>query len=190
MECIITGVGWFQYWLQSNVRRWDVLNLLLVGVNFKPVLWIFWSLNIIFSQNNGLTSEKSTFNIIEDRCAFSYSLEILVFYTKTSPIIILLLFKPKTKLLKFFYFLAEIMGLNPSRKNPLERRSVNSRDHGSKILGWQQRELKQRERQKGDRFRLAKQQLCRCIKLFCTFLSRCCTTATWNLLISRARFME
>ena len=37
-------------------------------------------------------------------------------------------------------------------------------------------------------FRLAKQQLCTCITLFCTFLCRCCTTTTWNRLVSR--FME
>ena len=36
------------------------------------------------------------------------------------------------------------------------------------------------------RFRLAKQQLCTCITLFCTFLSRrCTTTTTWKCLISR-----
>ena len=33
------------------------------------------------------------------------------------------------------------------------------------------------------RSRLAKQQLCTCITLFCTFLCRC-TTTTWNFLIS------
>ena len=37
---------------------------------------------------------------------------------------------------------------------------------------------------------LAKQQPCTCITLFCTFLSRRCTTATWNFQISRACFME
>ena len=41
------------------------------------------------------------------------------------------------------------------------------------------------ERQKSNRFRLAKQQLCTCITLFCTFLCRRCTTTTWNCLISR-----
>ena len=35
---------------------------------------------------------------------------------------------------------------------------------------------------------LAKQQLCTCITLFCTFLCRHCTTTAWNCLISR--FME
>ena len=43
---------------------------------------------------------------------------------------------------------------------------------------------------KNNRFKLAKQQLCTCITLFCTFLSRRCKSATWNFLISRARFME
>ena len=33
--------------------------------------------------------------------------------------------------------------------------------------------------------RLAKQQLCACITLFCTFRSRRCTTTTWKCLISR-----
>ena len=43
----------------------------------------------------------------------------------------------------------------------------------------------QRERQKSNRLRQAKQQLCTCITLFCTFLCRRCTTTTWNCLISR-----
>ena len=43
----------------------------------------------------------------------------------------------------------------------------------------------QQERQKSDRFRQAKQQLCTCITLFCTFLCHRCTTTTWNCLISR-----
>ena len=38
---------------------------------------------------------------------------------------------------------------------------------------------------KSKRFRLAKQQLCACITLFCTFLCRRCTTTTWKCLISR-----
>ena len=49
----------------------------------------------------------------------------------------------------------------------------------------QRRRRQQRERQKSNRFRLAKQQLCTCITLFCTFLSRRCTTTTWKCLISR-----
>ena len=53
------------------------------------------------------------------------------------------------------------------------------------------RELKQRrwrrqgERQKSNRFKLAKQQLCTWITLFCTFLFHHRTTATWKYLISR-----
>ena len=43
----------------------------------------------------------------------------------------------------------------------------------------------QREGEKSKRFRLAKQQLCACITLFCTFLCRRCTTKTWKCLISR-----
>ena len=53
---------------------------------------------------------------------------------------------------------------------------------GSTISGWlktQRRRWKQRERQKSNRFILPKQQLCTCITLFCIFLTRCCTTATW-----------
>ena len=49
----------------------------------------------------------------------------------------------------------------------------------------QRRRRRQRERQKGNWFRLAKQQLCTCIMLFCTFLCRQCKTTTWNCLISR-----
>ena len=39
------------------------------------------------------------------------------------------------------------------------------------------------KKKKIHRSRLAKQQLCTCITLFCTFLCRC-TTTTWNFLIS------
>ena len=49
----------------------------------------------------------------------------------------------------------------------------------------QRRRWRQRGGQKSKRFRLAKQQLCTCITLFCTFLSRRCTTTTWKCLISR-----
>ena len=47
---------------------------------------------------------------------------------------------------------------------------------------WRRR---QRERQKSNRFRQAKQQLCTCITLFCTFFFCRYTTTTWNCLISR-----
>ena len=47
----------------------------------------------------------------------------------------------------------------------------------------QQRRRRQRGRQKSGCFRLAKQQLCTRITLFCTFLCRICTTTTWNCLI-------
>ena len=46
-----------------------------------------------------------------------------------------------------------------------------------------QRRRRQRERNKSNR--LAKQQLCTCTTLFCTFLCRYCTTTTWKCLISR-----
>ena len=49
----------------------------------------------------------------------------------------------------------------------------------------QRRRPRQRERQQRNRFRLAKQQLCTCITLFCTFLCRRCTTRTWKCVISR-----
>ena len=38
---------------------------------------------------------------------------------------------------------------------------------------------------KNTTFRLAKQQLCKSITLFCTFVCRHCTTTTWKCLISR-----
>ena len=38
---------------------------------------------------------------------------------------------------------------------------------------------------KKNRLRLAKQQLCPCITLLCTFLCRCWTTTMWNCLTSR-----
>ena len=44
---------------------------------------------------------------------------------------------------------------------------------------------RQRERQKSNRFRLAKQQLRTWITPFCIFLCRGCTTTTWNFLFSR-----
>ena len=47
------------------------------------------------------------------------------------------------------------------------------------------RRQRQRELQKSNGVRLAKQQLCTCITLFCTFPSRRCTTTTWKCLISR-----
>ena len=47
------------------------------------------------------------------------------------------------------------------------------------------RELKQWGRQKSNLFRLAEQELCTCITLFCTFLCRRCKTTTWGCLISR-----
>ena len=43
----------------------------------------------------------------------------------------------------------------------------------------------QREPQKSNRLRLAKQHLCTGIAIFCRFLSRRCTTTTWKSLISR-----
>ena len=48
-----------------------------------------------------------------------------------------------------------------------------------------QRRGRQRERQKKQLVELAQQQLRTCITLFCTFLSRFCTTTTWKCLISR-----
>ena len=39
-------------------------------------------------------------------------------------------------------------------------------------------------KKENNRLRLAKQQLYPCITLFCTFLCRYCTTASWNSLIS------
>ena len=51
------------------------------------------------------------------------------------------------------------------------------------------RELKQRwrrrQRERKKRCRLAKQQLCTWITLFCKFHCRLCTTTTWKCLISR-----
>ena len=49
----------------------------------------------------------------------------------------------------------------------------------------QQRRRRQRERQKSNRFISAKQRLCTCMTLFCTFLNRSCKSASWNFLISR-----
>ena len=81
----------------------------------------------------------------------------------------------------------------------IERRSVTSHYHSSNISGSQQwgsslsnknDDPWQQERQKSNWFILAKQQLCRCIMHFCTFLSCCCKSATWNFLMSHTRFVE
>ena len=48
----------------------------------------------------------------------------------------------------------------------------------------QRRRRRQRQLKCSKRLILAK-QLCTCITLFCTFLSRHCTTTTWKCLISR-----
>ena len=63
------------------------------------------------------------------------------------------------------------------------------RDHNNRELK-QRIGRRQRERQKSKWFISAKQTLCTCITPFCTFLSRRCTTATWNFLISCARSVE
>ena len=50
------------------------------------------------------------------------------------------------------------------------------------------RELMQRRRGgQGERHKSTKQQLCTNITHFCSFLCRCCTTTTWNHLVSRFR---
>ena len=63
----------------------------------------------------------------------------------------------------------------------MERRSVTSRYHGSKHNDdgngndhWR----------KSNMFMQAKQQLCTCDALFCTFLGRRCTTTKWHFLTS------
>ena len=50
---------------------------------------------------------------------------------------------------------------------------------------WRRREWERPKRKAMDRLILAKTHLCTCITLFCTFLSRRCTTTTWKCLISR-----
>ena len=49
----------------------------------------------------------------------------------------------------------------------------------------QRRRRLQLEQQKSNRCIVRKHQLCTCIKLFCTFLCRHCTTTTFECLISR-----
>ena len=75
--------------------------------------------------------------------------------------------------------------LTPSYNTPLPHpvysRIQSSNDRERK----QRRRRRQGERQKNNRFGLAKQQLCTCVTLFCTFLCRRCTTTTWKCLISR-----
>ena len=75
-----------------------------------------------------------------------------------------------------------------------ERRSVTSRYHGSKISGSQQQRVfatATSNSKKGIGLDWQKKNnFARASRFFCTFLSRCCTTATWNFLISHARFVE
>ena len=56
---------------------------------------------------------------------------------------------------------------------------------GRNIWELTHRRRRQRVQQKSIRVRLAKQQLCTCITLFCPFLRRRCTTTKWKCLISR-----
>ena len=66
------------------------------------------------------------------------------------------------------------------------RQHIDATAYFTTILSSNIRLVKQRwqRRQKRNRVRLAKQQLCTCIMLFCTFLSSHCTTSTQKCLIS------
>ena len=59
-----------------------------------------------------------------------------------------------------------------------------SQANSNRKLKQRRRRRRQQELQKGNRFRLVKQQLCKCITLFCTFLCRLCTTTRWKCLNS------
>ena len=67
-----------------------------------------------------------------------------------------------------------------------QNKAVNATAYFTTILSSNIRVLKQwwQRRQKRNRVRLAKQQLCTCIMLFCTFLRSHCTTSTQKCLIS------
>ena len=56
---------------------------------------------------------------------------------------------------------------------------------GISLIGELKRRRRQQERQKSNGYRSARQQLCTCITLSCTFLSRRCTSTTWKYLDSR-----
>ena len=75
--------------------------------------------------------------------------------------------------------------------HPFPEESVTSRSHGSKSSGWQQQGAydngKGNKNGKKELVYKAKQQLC--TRNVYTFFNHHCTTATWNFLISRARFM-
>ena len=66
--------------------------------------------------------------------------------------------------------------------NDRENAQIEIRYENEKILGSLRNDDGDEERQKSNRFRQAKQQLCTFITLFCTFLCRRCTntTLTWN----------
>ena len=76
-----------------------------------------------------------------------------------------------------------------TKKKCFKRRLIKSWTEAfAQVIRELWRRRRQRGRQKCNRFRLAKQQLCTWIMLFCTFLYRPCTATTWKCLI--ASFME
>ena len=99
---------------------------------------------------------------------------------------------PSPFLVIHFFFRSCPSFLDEPRKETLATQATmvaTFLDHNSGELQ-RQIQRRQRERQKGNRFILTKQQLCPCITLFFIFLSHHCKSATWNFLIWRARFME
>ena len=91
------------------------------------------------------------------------------------------------------YFISSIflkLATCPFKDPAIELRSVTSRYHGSKIPGAQATTTATATRtsKKRNRSIVAKQQLCRCITLICTFLRSRCRTELRNLLISRALY--
>ena len=82
-------------------------------------------------------------------------------------------------------------GVSTLHHHPFPEESVTSRSHGSKSSGWQQQGAydngKGNKNGKKELVYKAKQQLC--TRNVYTFFNHHCTTATWNFLISRARFM-
>ena len=62
-----------------------------------------------------------------------------------------------------------------------EANRARTREQGAPASVYPSALRRRRQRQlQSNRIRLAKQQLCTCITLFCTLLCRSCTTTTWN----------
>ena len=94
---------------------------------------------------------------------------------------------------KFLWFRNpdSFQGVSTLHHHPFPEESVTSRSHGSKSSGWQQQgAYDDGKGNKNGKKRIGLYSKTTTLHTQCyTFFSHHCTTATWNFLISRARFM-